>query len=167
MTTIEFNNDDFFMKDPNTNLYTCTTCSYYTPLRNSFMKHVKTDKHKLNVNPLECKNCKNLFHTKLSYHNHVKTCIIQDSHEEEEEEEEEEQEQEQEENISEDHGEGTTNDYEYGIKQDEELGLLLSKFGNEYDKLMIKYMFLFLLKIKENMLPVNLLLIFVFFMWTH
>jgi hypothetical protein len=48
---------------------------------------------------------------------------------------------------------------------DEDLGLLLQKFGNQYDRLMIKYMLLFLLKIKENMVPVNILLIFVFFMW--
>ena len=51
--------------------------------------------------------------------------------------------------------------------QDEDLSVLLSKFGNEYDKLMIKYMLLFLLIIKEHMVPVNLLLIFVFFMWTR
>jgi hypothetical protein len=50
---------------------------------------------------------------------------------------------------------------------DEDLGLLLQKFGNQYDRLMIKYMLLFLLKIKENMVPVNILLIFVFFMWTR
>jgi hypothetical protein len=155
MTIIELNNDDVFMKDPNTNLYTCTTCSYYTPLRNSFIKHLKTDKHKINENPLECEHCNKLFHTKISYNNHIKCCIIQDSDKEEEE------------NISEDPDEDTMNDDEHGLKEDEDLGLLLSKFGNEYDKLMIKYILLFFLKIKENMLPVNLLLIFVFFMWTR
>lgn len=155
MTTIELNNDDVFMKDPNTNLYTCTTCSYYTPLRNSFIKHLKTDKHKINKNPLECEHCNKLFHTKISYNNHIKCCIIQDSDKEEEE------------NISEDPDEDTMNDDEPGLKEDEDLGLLLSKFGNEYEKLMIKYILLFFFKIKENMLPVNLLLIFVFFMWTR
>ncbi len=161
MTTVEFNNDDILLKDPGTNLYTCTTCSYYTPLKNSFIKHLKTDKHKINENPLECQHCKNLFYTKISYNNHVKSCIIQDSNEDK--------------NISQhdddDENHEVTNDDEQeeeeGEEQDEDLGLLLQKFGNQYDRLMIKYMLLFFLKIKENMVPVNLLLIIVFFMWTR
>jgi len=150
MTTVEFNNDDILLKDPNTNLYMCSTCSYYTPLKNSYIKHVKTDKHKLNVNPLKCNHCNDLFYTKMSYNNHMKTCIIPDINE----------------NVSIDENsivvdDKSQDDYDH----DEDLGLLLQKFGNQYDRLMIKYMLLFLLKIKENMVPVNILLIFVFFMW--
>ena len=157
MTTVEFNNDDILLKDPNTNLYTCSACTYYTPLRNSFIKHLKTDKHKINENPLECEHCNKLFYTKISYNNHVKSCIIQDSNEEK--------------NISEDDNNDASNDQvhddEQEVEEEEDLGLLLQKFGNQYDRLMIKYILLFLLKIKENMVPVNLLLIFVFFMWTR
>jgi uncharacterized C2H2 Zn-finger protein len=161
MTTVEFNNDDILLKDPNTNLYMCSTCSYYTPLKNSYIKHVKTDKHKLNVNPLKCNHCNDLFYTKMSYNNHMKTCIIPDINE----------------NVSIDENSIVVDDksqYENKYQDDyddyyhdEDLGLLLQKFGNQYDRLMIKYMLLFLLKIKENMVPVNILLIFVFFMWTR
>jgi hypothetical protein len=154
MTTIEFNNDDILLKDPNTNLYTCTTCSYYTPLRNSFIKHLKTDKHKINENPLECENCNKLFYTKISFNNHAKSCIIPEINDD----------------IDSESTDETNCDKDYDDAdddQDEDLSVLLSRFGNEYDKLMIKYMLLFLLKIKENMVPVNLLLIFVFFMWTR
>jgi hypothetical protein len=80
----------------------------------------------------------------------MKTCIIPDINE----------------NVSIDENsivvdDKSQDDYDH----DEDLGLLLQKFGNQYDRLMIKYMLLFLLKIKENMVPVNILLIFVFFMW--
>lgn len=154
MTTVEFNNDDILLKDPNTNLYTCTTCSYYTPLRNSFIKHLKTDKHKLNVNPMECEYCNNLFYTKISFNNHVKYCIIPEINEDSEKESNAESDIDID-NISQ----------EDNHDDEEDLGLLLEKFGNQYDKLMIKYMLLFLLKIKENMLSVNVLLIVVFLMW--
>jgi len=82
----------------------------------------------------------------------MKTCIIPDINE----------------NVSIDENsivvdDKSQDDYDH----DEDLGLLLQKFGNQYDRLMIKYMLLFLLKIKENMVPVNILLIFVFFMWTR
>jgi len=152
MTTVELKNDDILLKDPNTNLYTCTACSYYTPLRNSFIKHLKTDKHKINENPLKCENCNEIFHTKISYNNHVKCCLLQDI-----------------DDIEDDSSEETICDNDKLIKydEDEDLSLLLTKFGNEYDKLMIKYILLFFLKIKENMVPVNLLLIIVFFMWTR
>lgn len=166
MTTIEMNNDDIFTKDPQTNLYSCTTCSYYTPLKNSYIKHLKTDKHKINVSPLECDQCNKLFYTKISYNNHVKSCIIQDSN--------------QHENMSENEGDGDipineddnddmndTHDDNDDDKEDndEDLSLLLTKFGNQYDKLMIKYILMFFLHIKENMLSFNLLLIFILFMW--
>jgi uncharacterized C2H2 Zn-finger protein len=167
MTTIEMNNDAIFTKDPQTNLYTCSTCSYYTPLKNSYIKHLKTDKHKINTSPLECGQCNKLFYTKISYNNHVKSCIIQDSN--------------QPENMSENEGDGdipinehdndddndNDNDNDDGEEPDEELSLLLTKFGNQYDKLMIKYIIMFFLHIKENMLSFNLLLIFVLFMWNH
>jgi len=165
MTTIELKNDDVFLKDSNTNLYTCATCSYYTPLKNSFIKHVKTDKHKFNINPIECGSCNKLFHTKISYNNHAKSCIISvingpnvDNNE----------------TICGDH-----DDYDYhdeddedvdehdDVDEDEDLSLLLKKFGNEYEKLMIKYVLLFFSLVKENILPVNVLLIFVFLMWYH
>jgi hypothetical protein len=151
MTTVELNNDDIILKDPHTNLYTCTSCSYYTPLKNSFIKHLKTDKHKINENPLECDHCNKFFYTKISYNNHVKTCIIQDSNEDK--------------NITQDEKNDSIHDDD--VEEEEDLGLLLQKFGNQYDRLMIKYILLFLLKIKEHMVPVNLLLIFVFFMWTR
>jgi len=166
MTTVELNNDDILLKDPDTNLYKCITCSYYTPLKNSFIKHLKTDKHKINENPLKCQHCKNLFYTKISYNNHAKTCIIQDSNEDK--------------NIIQDEKNDLIHDDEPEVdvldqddydeddeEEEEDLGLLLEKFGNQYDRLMIKYILLFLLKIKENMVPVNLLLIIVFFMWTR
>ncbi len=163
MTTIEYKNEEIISKDPDTNLYTCTTCSYYTPLKNSFAKHLKTEKHQLNIKPLACEHCKNLFHTKISYNNHVKSCLHENINEPEP-----------------DHLDDTNSvstdvticdtaddDEEDDHDQDEDLSVLLSKFGNEYDKLMIKYMLLFLLIIKEHMVPVNILLIFVFFMWTR
>jgi hypothetical protein len=156
MTTVELNNDNIILKDPNTNLYKCTTCSYYTPLRNSFMKHLKTDKHKINEKPLKCENCSGLFYTKISFNNHVKSCLIQDMDTYD--------------NDIEDESPDETicdNDKLVEYDEDQDLGLLLQKFGNEYDKLMIKYILLFFLKIKENMVPFNLLLIFVFFMWTR
>jgi hypothetical protein len=156
MTTIEFNNGDIFLKDQQTNLYTCTTCNYYTPLKNSFMKHLKTDKHKLNINPMECENCNKLFHTKLSYNNHVKSCIISEINDDLDDVDES-----TDETICGDDDDDDLVD----IDEDEDLSLLLSKFGNEYDKLMIKYILLFFLKIKENMSSVNVLLIVVFLMW--
>jgi hypothetical protein len=157
MTTVELNNDDIYTKDTNTNLYTCSLCSYYTPLKNSFIKHLKTDKHKINENPLECEKCNKMFYTKISFNNHVKSCIIPEKNEQEEESD-----------IDEDVNIENNHDNDDNDEDDEEdLSLLLKKFGNEYDKLMIKYMLLFFLKIKENMLPVNLLLVFVFFMWTR
>jgi hypothetical protein len=150
MTTIELNNDDILLKDPNTNLYVCSTCSYYTPLKNSYIKHLKTDKHKLNMNPLKCDHCNNLFYTKISFNNHVKSCLIQDI-----------------DVVDDDESDETIcdNDELVQYDEDDDLGLLLEKFGNQYDRLMIKYILLFFLKIKENMSPVNVLLIFVFFMW--
>jgi len=150
MTTIELNNDDILLKDPNTNLYVCSTCSYYTPLKNSYIKHLKTDKHKLNVKPLKCEHCNNLFYTKISFNNHVKCCLIQDI------------------DVVDDESSDETicdNDELVEYDEPEDLGLLLEKFGNQYDRLMIKYILLFFLKIKENMSAVNVLLIFVFFMW--
>lgn len=165
MTTVEFNNDDIFLKDTNTNLYTCATCSYYTPLKNSFIKHVKTDKHKFNINPIECGSCNKLFHTKISYNNHAKSCIISvinDSNVDNNE------------TIC---GDDDDDDYhdagdddvdeDKDVDEDEDLSLLLKKFGNEYEKLMIKYVLLFFSLVKENILPVNVLLIFVFLMWYH
>ena len=154
MTTIELNKDDIFLKDSQTNLYTCTTCSYYTPLKNSFVKHLKTDKHKLNVNPMECGHCNKLFHKKLSYNNHVKSCIISEINDDLDEDDD-----------STDETICGDDDVLVDIDEDEDLSILLSKFGNEYDKLMIKYMLLFLLKIKENMLPFNLLFILALFIW--
>jgi hypothetical protein len=150
MTTIELNNDDILLKDPNTNLYVCSTCSYYTPLKNSYIKHLKTDKHKLNMSPLKCDHCNNLFYTKISFNNHVKSCLIQDI-----------------DVIHDDESDETICDNDELVEYDEpeDLGLLLEKFGNQYDRLIIKYILLFFLKIKENMSPVNVLLIFVFFMW--
>jgi hypothetical protein len=152
MTTIELNNDDILLKDPNTNLYVCSTCSYYTPLKNSYIKHLKTDKHKLNMSPLKCDHCNNLFYTKISFNNHVKSCLIQDIDVDV---------------VDDDESDETIcdNDELVEYDEDEDLGLLLEKFGNQYDRLMIKYILLFFLKIKENMSPVNVLLIFVFFMW--
>lgn len=152
MTTIELNNDDILLKDPNTNLYVCSTCSYYTPLKNSYIKHLKTDKHKLNMNPLKCDHCNNLFYTKISFNNHVKSCLIQDIDVVDDDDDE------SDETICD-------NDELVEYDEDDDLGLLLEKFGNQYDRLMIKYILLFFLKIKENMSPVNVLLIFVFFMW--
>lgn len=161
MTTVEFNNDDILLKDPNTNLYTCITCSYYTPLRNSFIKHLKTDKHKINENPLECENCNKLFYTKISLNNHVKYCIIPDKNDVEINDEEE---NDMDENTEKDSSEeDNINDEE----TEEDLSLLLTKFGDKYDKLMIKYMLLFFLHLKENISLANLLLIIVFFMWTR
>ena len=155
MTTVELKNDDVYLKDPETNLYTCTICSYYTPLKNSFVKHLKTDKHKLNVNPMECGHCNKLFHTKLSYNNHVKSCISSEINDELDDHDDS-----TDETIC-----GDDDDVLVDIDEDEDLTILLSKFGNEYDKLMIKYMLLFLLKIKENMLPFNLLFILALFIW--
>ena len=151
MTTIELNNDDILLKDPNTNLYVCSTCSYYTPLKNSYIKHLKTDKHKLNMNPLKCDHCNNLFYTKISFNNHVKSCLIQDIDVD----------------VVDESSDETICDKDElaDYDEDDDLGLLLEKFGNQYDRLMIKYILLFFLKIKENMSPVNVLLIFVFFMW--
>ncbi len=154
MTTIELNNDDILLKDPNTNLYVCSTCSYYTPLKNSYIKHLKTDKHKLNMNPLKCDHCNNLFYTKISFNNHVKSCLIQDIDVVDDDDDDDESD----ETICD-------NDELVEYDEDDDLGLLLEKFGNQYDRLMIKYILLFFLKIKENMSPVNVLLIFVFFMW--
>jgi hypothetical protein len=62
------------LKNPDTNLYSCIVCYYHTHLKSSYIKHLRTDKHKLNVNPLECINCQNVFYTKLSYNNHMKIC---------------------------------------------------------------------------------------------
>ena len=155
MTTVELKNDDVYLKDPETNLYTCTTCSYYTPLKNSFVKHLKTDKHKLNIKPMECGHCNKLFHTKLSYNNHVKSCIIPEINDDINSESTDE-------TICCDDDE---HDGLVDIDQDQDLSLLLSKFGNEYDKLMIKYILMFFLRIKENMLPFNLLFILALFIW--
>jgi len=160
MTTIEYKNEEIILKDPDTNLYTCTTCSYYTPLKNSFAKHLKTEKHQLNIKPLACEHCKNLFHTKISYNNHVKSCLHENINEPEPDDLDDTNSVSSDVTIC-DTAEDDDDD------QDEDLSVLLSKFGNEYDKLMIKYMLLFLLIIKEHMVPVNLLLIFVFFMWTR
>ena len=146
MTTIELNKDDILLKDSQTNLYTCTTCSYYTPLRNSFMKHLKTDKHKINENPLKCENCKNLFHTKISFNNHMKSCLHENISDQDDPDNGDNDDDMN--SVSTDEticGDDDLVEYD----EDEDLGLLLQKFGNEYDKLMIKYMLLFLLKIKE------------------
>jgi hypothetical protein len=153
MTTLEFNNDSIILKDSNTNLYTCNTCSYYTPLRNSFIKHLKTDKHKINENPLECEHCNKYFHTKLSYNNHVKSCMIPEINENDAVYENN---IDVDENPQHDDKEGDPN---------EDVSLLLSKFGNEYNKLTIKYVLAFFSLVKENVAPVNVLLIVVFLMW--
>ena len=158
MTTIEFNNDDILLKDPNTNLYTCTTCSYYTPLRNSFINHLKTDKHKIKENPLECENCNKLFYTKISFNNHAKSCIIPEINEDSDKESNAES------NIDIDNI-SQEDEVQDDDNEDENFSLLLEKFGNEYEKLMITYILLFFFKIKENMSRVNLLLIVVFLMW--
>uniref|UniRef100_A0A6C0BX78 C2H2-type domain-containing protein n=1 Tax=viral metagenome TaxID=1070528 RepID=A0A6C0BX78_9ZZZZ len=164
MTTIELKNDDVFLKDSNTNLYTCATCSYYTPLKNSFIKHVKTDKHKFNINPIECGSCNKLFHTKISYNNHAKSCIISVINDPNADNNE---------TIcgDDDHdfhdNDDDNNDNNDDVDEDEDLSLLLKKFGNEYEKLMIKYVLVFFSLVKENILPVNVVLILVFLMWYH
>jgi hypothetical protein len=86
----------------------------------------------------------------MSFNNHVKSCLIQDI-----------------DVIHDDESDETICDNDELVEYDEpeDLGLLLEKFGNQYDRLIIKYILLFFLKIKENMSPVNVLLIFVFFMW--
>lgn len=161
MTTIEYTNEEIILKDPQTNLYTCATCSYYTPLKNSFMKHLKTDKHKINENPLECGHCNKLFYTKISLNNHVKTCVIPEINDEENDKE----------SVMEEDNNDEESVMDEKIDDDEEneedLSLLLTKFGNQYDKLMIKYILLFFLHLKENISFANLLLIIVFFMWTR
>ena len=160
MTTAELKNDDIYLKDPETNLYTCATCSYYTPLKNSFMKHLKTDKHKINEKPLECEYCNKLFHTKISYNNHAKTCLPENI---EDDDDDDDDDDDIESNTTDETIIGKDKLVEYN--QEEDLGLLIKKFGNQYDRLMIKYILMFFLHIKENMLPFNILFIIVLFMW--
>lgn len=154
MTTIELNNEEpILFKDPTTQLYTCNRCSYYTSLKNSYIKHLRTDKHKLNVNPMECGNCNHLFHTKISFNNHMKTCV----------------------EINNEIIDDTLSDYdqllettsEYGdfksIIENQELREELQKFAAFYDNLLIKYIFVILINIKDNIMIFNFGIIFALF----
>lgn len=73
--TSEISIDSEFQKNPDTHLYTCTKCMYHTFLKNSLNKHLKTEKHKLMVKPLECDLCCEKFNTTSSYNKHYKVCF--------------------------------------------------------------------------------------------